>query len=69
MSCPRVMDAEHSPAEKLKGLVLFKPNQAVNGEIFTLFFCLSFLSQNLTLLMGKFTSKQKLSTFSVEEQN
>lgn len=67
------MHTERGPAEniaeKLKGLVLFNSNQAANGEIFTVFFCLSFLSQNLTLPTGKFTRKQKLSTFSVEEQN
>lgn len=58
-----------STTEKLKRLVLFKPRQALNSDIFTVFFYLSFLSQNLTLLMGKFTRKQKLSTFSMEEQN
>jgi len=31
----------------LKGLTLFKPTQAVNGEIFTVFFCLSFCHKTL----------------------
>lgn len=57
------MHTEQGPAEnaaeKLKGLVLFEPSQAVNGEIFTVSFLSEFLVAKPHLAHGKIYKKTK----------